>query len=279
MQTNIDNYMKNIKANKFLSYQEEVALILDYQQTNNKKSLEKVINANLRYVVKLAHKFKGYNVSLPDLIQEGNIGLMRAVKKYDASKNKKFMLYAYNWIKYYMIEYIVKNYSMISIGDSKYRRTLFFNMKKTIFNFQQKFNRSPSNEEISKELNVPEHMVETAKQMMVQEISLDVPLSEESDMNRLALIEDDNSIENNIATKLKMNKFNKHLKKVAKILNKRENLIMNEHFLKEDPKTLTDIGNDLGISREAIRQSKEKLLNKLYFIFSNHGYTEIDARE
>jgi RNA polymerase sigma-32 factor len=256
-------YLDEIKRYPLLSREDEMDLAIRYREKGDIESAYKLITANLRLVVKIAMDFQRYWMqNLMDLIQEGNVGLMQAVKKFDPYRGYKFSYYASFWIKAYIIKFIMDNWKLVKIGTTQAQRKLFFNLRKEKERLEaQGIEASPRL--LSHRLDVKEsEIVEMDQRLNSWEISLDSPLKEDSeDTHKSFLPSDDLPVDDQIADQ-EANLHDKLMLFKAQLKGK-EAVIFEKRLLTEDPMTLQEIGDKFGISRERVRQIESRLKKKL----------------
>ena len=270
-----DRYMQSIRAIPSLTAEEEMALGMRLKKSNDLEAAKTLILSHLKLVAKVAKGYSGYGLPQSDLVQEGNIGLMKAVKRFDPERGVRLVSFAIYWIKAEIQEYIVKNWRLVKTATTKAQRKLFFNlrsMKKTIQPL-----KSDEINSIAKELNVkPEDVREMEYRFNGNEISLDYGSDEsEDDVYRpIAFLKDetpepseqmeiDQSEENSLSS----------LSKALSSLDERSRLILEERWLKDkDASTLHELADKLGVSAERIRQIEQAAMKKikLLMLSTNH---------
>ncbi len=258
-------YLDEIKRYPLLSREDETDLAIRYREKGDIDSAYKLITANLRLVVKIAMDFQRYWMqNLMDLIQEGNVGLMQAVKKFDPYRGYKFSYYASFWIKAYIIKFIMDNWKLVKIGTTQAQRKLFFNLRKEKEKLEaQGIEASPKL--LSHRLDVKEsEIVEMDQRLNSWEISLDSPLKEDSeDTHKSFLPSDDLPVDDQIADQEAKAILHDKLMLFRQQLKGKEAVIFDKRLLTEDPMTLQEIGDKFGISRERVRQIESRLKKKL----------------
>jgi len=258
-------YLDEIKRYPLLSREDEMDLAIRYREKGDIESADKLIRANLRLVVKIAMDFQRYWMqNLMDLIQEGNVGLMQAVKKFDPYKGYKFSYYSSFWIKAYIIKFIMDNWKLVKIGTTQAQRKLFFNLRKEKERLEaQGMEASPKL--LSRRLDVKEsEIIEMDLRLNSWELSLDSPLKDDStDTHQSFLPSDDLPVDDQIADQEAKAILHDKLMFFGEQLKGKEAVIFDKRLLSEDPMTLQEIGAKFGISRERIRQIESRLKKKL----------------
>ncbi len=261
----LQQYLKEISKFPLLSREEEEQLTKEYYKTKDPRIAYRLVTSNLRLVVKIALDFqKFWMQNFLDLIQEGNVGLMQAVKKFDPYRGVKFSYYASFWIKAYILKFIMDNWRLVKIGTTQAQRKLFYNLRKEKDRLDA-LGFKPVPKLISKRLNVREEdVIEMEQRMNASEISLDAPIKEDSDeLHRDFLASPTPMVEDIVAKDEVLTRLRKILEEFGKDLKDKERVIFYERLLAEDPLTLAQIGKRFGISRERVRQIEERLLKKL----------------
>ena len=261
-------YLAQIKKFPMLDAEEEYLLAKNWKDSGNLKSAHKLVTSHLRLVAKIAMGYRGYGLPVSELISEGNIGLMQAVKKFDPDKGFRLATYAMWWIKAGIQEYVLRSWSLVKMGTTAAQKKLFFNLKKI------KKQIAPSEEgdlrkehvnEISKRLGVKsDEVVSMNRRMMGQEKSLNDPIKSDEKGEWQDWVVDDNlDQELYVSQKQELDEKKSLLKDAIKILNDRERNIIQDRKLSEDPKTLDELSKKFKISRERIRQIETKAFEKL----------------
>jgi RNA polymerase sigma-32 factor len=258
-------YLDEIKRYPLLSREQERDLSIRYREKNDMEAGYALITANLRLVVKIAMDFQRYWMqNLMDLIQEGNVGLMQAVKKFDPYRGYKFSYYASFWIKAYIIKFIMDNWKLVKIGTTQAQRKLFFNLRKEKEQLEaQGIEASPRL--LSHRLDVKEsEIIEMDQRLNSWEISLDSPLKEDSeDTHKAFLPSDDIPVDDQIADREAKALLHNKLQLFRQQLQGKESVIFDKRLLTEEPMTLQEIGDKFGISRERVRQIESRVKKKL----------------
>ena len=261
-------YLAQIKKFPMLDAEEEYMLAKNWRESGNLKSAHKLVTSHLRLVAKIAMGYRGYGLPVNELISEGNIGLMQAVKKFDPDKGFRLATYAMWWIKAAIQEYVLRSWSLVKMGTTTAQKKLFFNLKKIknqIAPGQEGDLKKDQVDEISKRLDVDsKEVVNMNRRMMGQEKSLNSPIkSGETDEWQDWLIDESLDQELIISQQQEFNEKKELLEKAMKILNEREKEIINARRLSENPVTLEELSKKYKISRERIRQIETKAFEKL----------------
>ena len=268
LEGSLSSYLSKIKKFPMLSAEDEYMLAKSWRDRGDLKSAQKLITSHLRLVAKIAMGYRGYGLPVSEMVSEGNIGLMQAVKKFEPEKGFRLTTYAIWWIKASIQEYILRSWSLVKMGTTTAQKKLFFNLKKI------KNQLSPNNtgdlntehvEEISKRLNVKkEEVVSMNRRMLGKEKSLNDPIKDESGTEWQDWIVDDKvDQELKLSHKQEFNQRKKLMDVSMNILNPREKDILTARRLSENIATLEDLSKKYNISRERIRQIETKAFEKL----------------
>ena len=261
----LPQYLAEISRYPLLSRKEEETLTKAYYETRDPKLASRIVTANLRLVVKIALDFqKFWMQNFSDLVQEGNIGLMQAVKKYDPYKGVKFSYYSSFWIKAYILKFIMDNWRLVKIGTTQVQRKLFYNLRKEKSRLLA-LGFEPVPKLISDRLNVSEKdVIDMEQRMGSWELSMDAPVKEGSEDKYLDFFStDEMAIEDDVAREEIKASLKDHLSAFKEQLQGKEQVIFEERLLNEEPKTLQELGNIFGVSRERVRQIEVRLKKKL----------------
>ena len=261
-------YLSQIKKFPMLDAEEEYMLAKNWRENGNLQSAHKLVTSHLRLVAKIAMGYRGYGLPVNELISEGNLGLMQAVKKFDPEKGFRLATYAMWWIKAAIQEYVLRSWSLVKMGTTTAQKKLFFNLRKIknqIAAGQEGDLKDEQVKEISKRLDVESHeVVNMNRRMMGQEKSLNDPIkSGETDEWQDWLVDDSLDQELIVSQKQEYDDKKELLNSAMKILNEREKEIITARRLSEEPKTLEDLSKKYKISRERIRQIETKAFEKL----------------
>lgn len=282
----LQRYLSEISKYKLITREQEIELGKRVQEHGDSEAAYVLVTANLRLVVKIALEFQRvWMQNLLDLIQEGNIGLMQAVKKFDPYKNVKFSYYASFWIKAYILKFIMDNWRLVKIGTTQGQRKLFFKLKKEKQKLiDQGFDPKPKL--LSERLGVSEReIVDMDQRLDGWDVSLDAPLKDDSDTERVELLSDDvESVENQVAKKEIEALLHNKIAEFKKTMTSRELEIFEQRIFSDTPATLQEIGDRYGISRERVRQVEKNIIKKMREFFKQempdfNFYNGVDASD
>ena len=260
-------YLAQIKKFPMLAAEEEYMLAKNWRNTGNIKSAEKLVTSHLRLVAKIAMGYKGYGLPVSEMISEGNVGLMQAVKKFKPEKGFRLATYAMWWIKASIQEYILRSWSLVKIGTTTAQKKLFFNLKKVKNQIAPKSEGDLKDEhvtEIADKLSVSkDEVVSMNRRLSGKEFSLNAPIGEDGDEWQDWLVDKELDHDLKFAQKEEMKQRKDLLSDSIKILNDREKEILYARRLNDEPITLEDLSKKYKISRERIRQIENKAFEKL----------------
>ena len=260
-------YLEQIKKFPMLEAEEEYMLAKNWKSTGNIKSAEKLVTSHLRLVAKIAMGYKGYGLPINEMISEGNVGLMQAVKKFEPEKGFRLATYAMWWIKASIQEYILRSWSLVKIGTTTAQKKLFFNLKKLKNQIAPRSEGDLRNEhvaEIANKLDVSkDEVVSMNRRLSGKEFSLNAQVNEDGDEWQDWLIDKELDHDLKFAHKEEMEQRKDLLKDSIKILNDREKEILYSRRLIDEPDTLEDLSKKYKISRERVRQIENKAFEKL----------------
>ena len=265
---NLAIYLQEIKKFPMLTAEEEYMLAKRYKEHGDSKAAHKLVTSHLRLVAKIAMGYRGYGLPVTDLISEGNVGIMQAVKKFDPEKGFRLATYAMWWIRAQIQEYVLHSWSLVKIGTTAAQKKLFFNLRKLKNQLVSidSGNLSPENvREIATRLDVKEgEVMDMENRLFTGDRSLNVKLGEENDTEWQDLIEDNKDTHDTIIEKKDEFDHRRQLFiKALKSLNPREKEIIKLRKLREKPLKLEELSKKFKISRERVRQIEEKALKKL----------------
>ena len=257
-------YLAEIRKYPLLSKEDEYKLAVQYYETKDPELAQTLIKSNLRFVVKISAEYSKFGAKMIDLIQEGNIGLMHAVRDFNPYKGVRLITYAVWWIRGYIQEYLMKQYSMVKIGTTHNQKKLFYNLQKEKDQLDL-LGEEPNFALIGNRLGIPEdEVMEMSQRLSGRDVSLNQPLDDDSSGTLIDVqasrIED---IDERIAHEEELEILKAQIAEIRPQLSARELEILDERILSEDPITLQDIGKRHGTTREAVRQMEERLLKKI----------------
>jgi RNA polymerase sigma-32 factor len=270
----LKRYIREVNDHPVISRDEEQDLARRYREQGDVKAAHNLVVSNLRFVVKVAHRYKGYGLGLLDLIQEGNMGLMRAVKSFDPDKGYRLISYAVWWIRAHIQTFVLKSWSLVKLGTGKARRKLFFKLRseQSKLEYHDGLDGQVLCQELADQLGVQASEVsEMQLRMGARDFSLDKPVAQNASHNFVdQMIGDSPDPETLIQAKEEKDLALKAVASVRSDLNAKENIILDERLLSEDPSTLQSLGDQFGVSRERVRQLESRVLKKLKERLSPH---------
>lgn len=259
-------YLREVGRHKLLTADEEKRLTREYTETGDPEIAARLVTSNLRLVIKLAYEYRRAYKNMMDLVQEGNIGLMQAVKRYDPYRGVKLSSYAAWWIRAYMLRFILNNWRLVKLGTTQAQRKLFFNLNKQKAKLSA-MGIEPSAKEIAERLGVKESEVrEMDRRLSSSEASLDAPLgdAEGRSVSRVELMPSDGrATDDTVAAQELGELLNEHLGKFREGLAGKDLVIFDKRMIAHDPLTLQKLGDEFGVSRERVRQLEARLTGKL----------------
>jgi len=261
----LDLYIVEINRFPILTADEEFKLAVQFKKHKDLKAAEKLVTANLRFVVKIAYEYNNYGIKLVDLIQEGNIGLMHAVKKFDPYKGFRLISYAVWWIRAYIQNFIIRSWSMVKIGTTQAQRKLFFKLNQVKNKLQALSQKNPDLKEVADLLNVKEREIEDMdRRLSNRDLSLDVSINDEGETTYLDhLVYEGESQEETLIRKEEKSLVRRDIAGALARLNERESYIVKHRIMSDKPETLQEIGDRFKITRERARQIEQEALKKL----------------
>jgi RNA polymerase sigma-32 factor len=265
---NLSRYLQEIRKFPMLAPEEEYMLAKRWQEHEDPEAAHRLVTSHLRLVAKIAMGYRGYGLPLSELISEGNVGMMQAVKRFDPDRGFRLATYAMWWIRASIQEYILHSWSLVKMGTTAAQKKLFFNLRKLKGQLQafEEGDLSPENvEKIAKDLGVPEaDVVSMNRRLAAPDHSLNAPLRAESEGEwQDWLVDETPTQEARLGERQELGLRRDLLVNAMKILNERERNILAERRLKEEPTTLEDLSQKYGISRERVRQIEVRAFEKL----------------
>ena len=276
-------YLEQIRKIPVLTEEEEKKLVYDFKVNGNLEAAQKLITSHLRLAAKIALTYRRYGLPMADIISEGNIGLMHAVKKFDSDKNVRLATYAMWWIKAAINDFILRSWSLVKIGTVAAQKKLFYNLnriKARLGVYENKELEPSVVKKIANELVVDEKDVVEMNQRLGGDKSLNSAAGDEGDEEKIDfLVDGRQNIEAKLADKQERELRAKLLKECVGQLKEREQYVVTHRMLSENPETLDDIGNKFGISRERVRQIEKKAFEHLSQMVKNKLGTFLNAAE
>ncbi len=266
--TSIDSYIADINRFKILSAEEERRISLKYYKNRCLEDFNRLVNANLRFVVKIAHEYTGYGLPLLDLIQEGNAGLLKALHKFDPNKGYRLISYAVWWIRAYIQNYVMKTWSLVRIGTTQAQRKLFFKLRSEREKVELESphqSKSATIVDLAKRLNVSEKDVSDMDGRLVgRDYSLHSPVGDSSSLSHIELVRDEAaSPEEMVAEIEKRRLLRRRVNEIMRGFSEKERFIVARRLMADEPMTLKNIGRRFSISRERVRQIESRVVTKL----------------
>ena len=261
----LDLYIAEINRFPLLSAEEEFKVAVQLKKYNDMEAAEKLIVSNLRFVVKIAHEYRNYGFKLADLIQEGNIGLIHAVKKFDPYKGYRLISYAVWWIRAYIQNYLIRSWSIVKIGTTQAQRKLFFKLSQAKKELETLSKKNPEFAEIAESLGVKGSEVEEMSlRLGSRDVSLHEFIGDEGEGTHIDLLayEGDNQEAELIKSEEK-SLVQKNIAGALALLTERESYIIVNRVMADNPETLQEIGNRFNITRERARQIEKQALKKV----------------
>ncbi|MFO1060463.1 MAG: RNA polymerase sigma factor RpoH [Dongiaceae bacterium] len=275
----LSRYLQEIRKFPMLEQNEEYMLAKAWREHGDTEAAHRLVTSHLRLVAKIAMGYRGYGLPISELISEGNVGMMQAVKRFDPDRGFRLATYAMWWIRASIQEYILHSWSLVKMGTTAAQKKLFFNLRKLKGQLQaiEEGDMSPENvRTIADRLNVPEaDVVSMNRRLASQDHSLNAPLRIDGDGEwQDWLVDESESQETQLADRQELGKRQKLLSAALKSLNERERHILTERRLREEPTTLEDLSQEYGISRERVRQIEVRAFEKLQKAIRNAAVEE-----
>ena len=260
-------YMQEAKRYPLLTREEEHDLAVKLYEDDDVDAARRLVTSNLRLVVKIAHDYRRAYRNLLDLVQEGNIGLLQAVKKYDPYRGVKLSSYAAWWIRAYILKFILNNWRMVKIGTTQAQRKLFFNLRKEKEKLEQ-MGFAPDHKLLAARLDVTEkEVIEMDRRLAGGDMSLDIPVSrdEEGGQTRMDMLSSEHASRPDVAAEAGQiqGMLREKLQAFGATLKGREKEIFDDRLLTDEPVTLQELGDRFGVSRERTRQLEKRLVGRL----------------
>lgn len=268
----LKRYVQEVSRYPFLTPKEERELALRFRESGDREAARQLVTSHLRLVVKIAGEYRTAYNNLLDLVQEGNLGLLRAVKTYDPDKGARLSHYAGWWIRSYILKHILDNFRLIKIGTTQAQRRIFFNLMKEKERLEKQGFKAGV-KELAAAMDVkPEEVEEMQARLGRADLSLDAPVREGEDKRHIDLLESEAApLDVSLDQAAFQDVLESKLKEFSKELKPREAKIFHERLLSEVPLTLQAIADEYGISRERARQIEERIKDKLKAFFEKEG--------
>lgn len=258
-------YLASIQKYPLLSREEEQKLALQYFETKDASAAQALVTANLRFVVKVAAEYSKFGAKLIDLVQEGNVGLMHAIREFNPYKGVRLITYAVWWIRGYIQEYLMKQYSLVRIGTTQNQRKLFYQLKREKEALDA-LGENPDYKQLSEKLGIPvDEIQDMQNRLSGRDISLDRPLDDntKTTLGDLQQNKDNLPLDEELALNEQISLLKEKIDEIRPELSTRELIILDERILADDPLTLQEIGEKHSITREAVRQMEVRVINKI----------------
>jgi RNA polymerase sigma-32 factor len=266
----LQHYLQSIARFEPLDRDTELKLARRYQKKHDAAAAHALVQAHLRFVVKIANGYRGYGIRVADLIEEGNIGLLEAVRRFDPSRNLRFMTYAAYWIRAYILAHVLKQWSLVGVGTGPMQSRLFFRMARERAKITAALGADAEEAQVvgmlaAKFGTTPERIRDMTGRLDAKDASLDVAAYRDSDVSALDLLTDESQEgqEERAARVERDDLVRQRLWGVTRGLSARERFILDHRLLCDEPETLAEIGRHLSLSRERVRQLEERLKVKL----------------
>jgi RNA polymerase sigma-32 factor len=259
-------YLGSIRRYALLSREEEVELARRWRRRGDRAAAEQLVTANLRFVVKLAAGYRGYGFSLADLVEEGNLGLLQAVRRFDPERGRRFMTYATYWIRAFILAYVLKSWSLVNVGTGPLQSKLFFRLQRERSRLAARVGTGADNDRrLARTFGTTEDRIRDMQgRLDGRDQSLDALAFREGNATELDLLADDRpGQEAGFAQEELHVQVHERLRRVLRALDRREAYIVETRLLCEDQKTLAEIGRALGLSRERVRQLESRVKARL----------------
>ena len=266
LSNSLQSYLAQIRNYPVLSREEEYELAMKLRETGDLEAARQLIVSNLKFVVRVANEYKNYNVNTMDLIQEGNIGLMKAVRGFDPTKGYRLISYAVWWIRAYIQNHIMKSWSLVKVGTNQSQRKLFYKLRSTKNKIEATGAEMGEDiySEIAKELDVPDsQVIEMDRIMSGKDLSLDANVEGSTERTYLDILGDTFDQEQFLEDSQTRPLVAKKIEEVLANLKDRERYIIERRILTDSPETLEKLSRKFGISRERVRQIEKNALNKI----------------
>lgn len=258
-------YLASIQKYPVLSREEEQKLATRYYETKDPAAAQALVTANLRFVVKVAAEYSKFGAKLIDLVQEGNVGLMHAIREFNPYKGVRLITYAVWWIRGYIQEYLMRQYSLVRIGTTQNQRRLFYQLKREKEALDS-LGQTPDYKQLAEKFGIPEQEIEEMQNRLKgRDVSLDRPLDDDTKatLGDLQKNRDAIALDEDLAQREQLAILREKIEEIRPELSPRELIILDERLLADDPLTLQEIGEKYNITREAVRQMEVRVIGKI----------------
>lgn len=268
----VARYLEEVKKFPLLSKERERELAIQYYETKDPEAAQALVTANLRFVVKVAAEYALFGSKLIDLIQEGNVGLMHAVKEFNPYKDVRLITYAVWWIRGHIQDYLMRQYSIVRIGTNQKQKKLFYQLQKRQRELQN-LGYDMSVKQLSSQLDVPEEDVSNMTQRMShRDVSLNQPVNPSDPSTTLIDLQespDGHFLDEEFGKHQELSHLKNNIEKIRPLLSTKELFLLEKRLLADPPMTLQDIGKKYRVTREAIRQMEARLIKKIKNAYNN----------
>ena len=287
--SSLEHYLSEISHIPLLTVAEEQSLARSYREKGDTRAAHRLVTANLRFVVKIAFEYRSYGFNVAELVQEGNIGLMKAVEKFDPDKGIRLISYAVWWIRAFIQNYVLRSFSLVNIGTTQAQRKLFFSLARTKRELDKASAEHGSDSDgedhskIARKLRVrPGEVAEMTQRMLGRDLSLDAPAGDDGGSTHGDLVAGKGpSQEDELSTAQEQAMVRSRISAALALLDERERFIIEKRVMTDEPMTLRDLGVHFGFSRERARQlelrAKEKLKQELHALPVAMGWATASA--
>ena len=268
----LEAYLSKINQFPLLTPEEEFQLAVKYRKSNDLEAAQKLVTSNLRFVVKVAFEYQSYGMKTIDLIQEGNIGLMMAIRKFDPHRGNRFISYAVWWIRAYIQNYIIKNWSLVKIGTTQAQKKIFYKIGKVRKELESEEGNEKKLKRLAAEIDVKaKDIMEMEQRMSSRDLSLNAFFDEDQKLAHIDLLQEDSPNQEEILALEEEKKVRERvILNAMKHLNEKEIYVIKSRIMSDSPLTLREIGDHLKLSRERVRQIESEALKKLKMDMSSN---------
>ena len=265
VRNSLESYLVRIQQFPLLTAEEEFQLAVRFRQDHDIEAGQKLVTSNLRLVVKIALEYKNYGVKLADLIQEGNIGLLVAARKFDPYRGNRFISYAIWWVRAYIKNFLIQSWSLVKIGTTQAQRKLFYRIGRVRKALEADQENEKKYETLARHYQVTSQDIKEMEQRMsAKDFSLDAPFGEDQDLKPVDLLQaEEPSQEDRVAREEERSLLQHQILNAMRRLDERERYVIRCRIMADEPLTLQEIGKHLRISRERVRQIEGEALKKL----------------